>query len=99
MDRGAPSSGCFAATFSREGRRGISRFLHSYYRHPCNFVSPSLMAHLNSRGDHRRATQTKELAMNRFFTPRLDWAATAVFVICLMGPLLMGVARSLGTGV
>jgi hypothetical protein len=37
--------------------------------------------------------------MNRFFTPRLDWAATAVAVVCLMGPLLMGVARSLGTGV
>jgi hypothetical protein len=37
--------------------------------------------------------------MNRFFTPRIDWAVSAVAVICLMGPLLMGVARSLGTGV
>ena len=41
----------------------------------------------------------KEPAMNRFFTPRIDWAVSAVAVICLMGPLLMGVARSLGTGV
>jgi hypothetical protein len=37
--------------------------------------------------------------MNRFFTPRIDWAASAVAVICLMGPLLMGVARTLGAGV
>ena len=37
--------------------------------------------------------------MNRFFTPRLDLAASAVAVICLMGPLLLGVARTLGTGV
>jgi hypothetical protein len=37
--------------------------------------------------------------MNRFFTRRLDRAVTAAAVICLMGPLMMGVARSLGTGV
>ena len=37
--------------------------------------------------------------MNRFFTLRADLAASAIAVICLMGPLLMGVARSLGTGI
>jgi hypothetical protein len=36
--------------------------------------------------------------MIRSFTPRLDWAATAIAVICLMGPLLMGVGATLAGG-
>ncbi len=37
--------------------------------------------------------------MTRFFTPRTDWTVSAIAVICLMGPLLTGVARSLGAAI
>ena len=42
--------------------------------------------------------------MIRSFTPRIDWASldwnlSAIAVLCLMGPLLMGVVMTLVTGV
>ena len=37
--------------------------------------------------------------MTHLFTARRDVATTTVAIICLMGPLLLGVARTLGVGV
>ena len=36
---------------------------------------------------------------SRIDWPSLDWNLSAIAVICLMGPLLMGVATTLATGI
>ena len=37
--------------------------------------------------------------MTCFIPSRFDLAASAIAIICLMGPLLMGIAATLGAGV
>ncbi len=37
--------------------------------------------------------------MIRSFTPRIDWAVSLIAAVCLLGPMLMGIATSLTTSI
>jgi hypothetical protein len=41
----------------------------------------------------------QEPAMIRSLTPRIDWAVSLIAAVCLLGPMLMGIASSLATSI